>query len=158
MKVIKKWFLLICLGIPLLFSSCISSDDSDELDQISNKIIGSWIQIEEYNIENANVSPPVYKWVEVEDGFELSFFQNGDFIYTKYSTCFTGTYEVEQGSNRIRFDFDCEVFTGGGSFSSLVGNVLLNTSDFNELSLSPPLFSNNLCQTGCINKFQRVAD
>lgn len=95
------------LTVFCLISSCAQDVTIERID-LSEIIIGKWVQTRSFDIIDASKDPPPYDWFNVENGFTLELTSDNSFVYTRYGSCMTGTYFFDSELHRIDFFFDCE--------------------------------------------------
>lgn len=98
----KKIAFTIILGV---FFICCSDNDEEVKDE--NSLIGTWQLVKAFEYSEAGPG----NWNEVNDGYNYTFSQNGDFYSTRFDECTSGTFSTE--SNLLILDYGCDGFTTG---------------------------------------------
>lgn len=146
---------------PILFIGCSETDDPNpplEVD-FEAKVVGKWIQHETYQLDGSTIVPDQYFWFPVDNGDIIEFFDNGEFEYSKYEECHTGTYEVLTGTKMIEFYLDCEIDLYGEMTDFMEKEYSPLPEAQNFFFLAAPLDDNvEFCTVECINLFRRLAD
>ena len=137
MKKILFLFILVC-GL----SSC-DSDQSMEIPH--SELIGEWKMTQAF----ISAGGPQY-WVDVSNGEEFVFFDNGTFISTRYSECTTGFYLVNE--NKLILDYDCVDFISPAENKD--GQITFNLELGKDSFIASPT-SGPICIEGCSYKYQR---
>ncbi|GAA3625902.1 hypothetical protein [Flavivirga jejuensis] len=109
----------------------------------ANSIFGKWKLVEKY----LSAGGPQYK-VDVENGAEYSFSNNGDFVSDDFFGCTTGEFELE--SNTLNLMYDCDKFQ---DYNGLISYSLSFESNF--LTLIPTTI---ICVEGCSYKFKKISN
>ena len=130
----------------LLFSffSC-SSDKSNEKELDSSDLIGKWKLTEAF----ISSGGPQY-WVDVEDGEEFEFFENGTFTSNRYSECTSGIFFTEL--NELLLQYNCEEFESESENDD--GFITFDLKFDSNLFIASPT-SGPICIEGCSYKYQK---
>ncbi len=120
------------------------NDNSKEKNSDST-IIGKWKLVGGF----ISAGGPQY-WVEIENGEEITFLENGNFVSSFYPDCSTGSFTAD-GSELI-LKYDCDGFTTG--FENEEGAITFTmTFASTNLVLSP---TRVFCIEGCSNHYKRI--
>lgn len=126
----------------ILFMACNKSDEPIAVDQylISRK----WQQTKAY----ISAGGPQY-WIDVENGEEIEFFNNGTFTSDKFSDCLTGNFSIE--NNTLYLKYNC---TGFHTEAENEDGFITYTIDFysDYFILTPT--SGPICTEGCSSKYE----
>jgi hypothetical protein len=124
------------------FLSC-TSDDGDKT--IDSELIGTWKMTEAF----ISSGGPQY-WVDVENGEDFEFFENGMFSSTRFSECTTGTFSVEQ--NKLVLQYNCNGFesTSENQDGFITYDLKFEADTFIATPTSGPI-----CIEGCSYKYQK---
>ena len=91
-----KYYLIATL---LFFIACDKTMD-EPLTEDESLIVGKWKNTEAY----ISAGGPQY-WVDVENGAEIEFFENGTFSSDRFTECITGNFSIEE--NKLLLDYNC---------------------------------------------------
>ena len=134
---------LLCL--PILFFGLFSCS-SDETNKIINTdLTGEWQLTEAY----ISAGGPQY-WVDVENGEELIFFENGLFNSNRFLECTTGTFSTEQ--NELLLNYDCNGFES--EFENEEGFITYDLNFELDYFIVTPT-SGPICTEGCSYKYRK---
>jgi len=125
-----------------LVFSCFSCS-SDEFD--NSDLIGKWKLTEAY----ISAGGPQY-WVDVENGEEIEFFENGGFNSDRFTECTTGIYSKNQ--NGLLLKYSCSQFNPVSENENGFITYKLELYS-NYLVLTPT--SGPICIEGCSYKYQK---
>ena len=91
------------LLLNLIFFIACDNSNNDPIPADESLIIGKW------KLTRAFISDggPQY-WVDVENGEEIQFFENGTFVSDKFTECTTGDFSILQ--NELVLDYSCNEF------------------------------------------------
>jgi len=131
--------LIFILTTLISLSSC-TIDDTDD------SIIGTWV------LKNIYTNPGVGagSWTPVDNGYQYTFYSNGDFTSTRFSECTNGTYSIE--NDKLILDFGCEGFTTGIEIPK--GTFIEQMNFENGFLILKPTYL--LCIEGCGWKFDKL--
>ena len=132
---------LICVFIIIFgFYSC-TRDNPQNFEK--SDLNGKWKLSEAY----ISAGGPQY-WVDVENGEEIEFFNNGIFNSDRFSECTTGSFSIEQ--NEILLEYGCSAFN---SISQNENGFITYKFEFysNYFVLTPT--SGPTCIEGCSYKY-----
>ncbi|MDO5968458.1 hypothetical protein Q4Q35_01430 [Flavivirga aquimarina] len=136
----KYYYLLILL----LFIAC--NDTKGELVTADeNLIVGKWVKIEAY----ISVGGPQY-WVDVENGEEIDFFENGTFFSNRFKECTTGNFSIEE--NILLLEYTCNGFNPVSENEK--GFITYKLDFLSDYFILTPI-SGPICIEGCSYKYQR---
>jgi len=129
----------------LLFMCLLSCESDEDLSLESSNLIGEWVLTESF----FSIGGPLIR-TEVENGEELTFFENGTFSSDRFPECATGTFFVQE--NILFLDYLCE------SFESEIENedgfitfgIELQSNSFIATPTSGPI-----CTEGCSVRYER---
>ncbi|AWH74662.1 hypothetical protein DCS32_10995 [Dokdonia sp. Dokd-P16] len=148
----KICFLVI---ISFIAFSCETDNVNDGNNSYSKKIIGKWQQVRSFNLEDDSMTPAVYVWEEVDNGFTLQLNDDKSFIYTKFEGCSTGTYFYNDELSSITFDFNCEINFHGNLVRSLTESFAEDLTRNNLLFLMHKQNPNG-CVEDCNSILERI--
>ncbi|MGB6153999.1 MAG: lipocalin family protein [Pricia sp.] len=135
---------LTLLAILLLSTSCdkMSSGpiDADEL-----SIAGTWTLTEAY----ISAGGPQY-WIDVEDGEEITFFDDGTFTSNRFTECETGNFSIT--GDELLLEYDCEGFELPSQNDK--GPISYTLEFFSDYFILTPT-SGPICIEGCSYKYEK---
>lgn len=152
---IKQSFTTISISISLMLFACDSNKISSD-NEYQNKIIGQWKQVKSFDLIDDTITPNIYDWLDVQDGFILELLNDGNFIYTKNESCTTGVYLFDESLSEIEFNFDCEIDFYGEKITKLTEFFEKNNSQNNTLVLYHKLNPNSSCIKTCNSILERI--
>jgi hypothetical protein len=130
----------------LLFLTACNKLLDDSISAEEHLITGKWKQTEAYIISGG----PQY-WVNIENGEEIEFFENGTFSSTRFAECVSGTFSIKE--NELLLKYNCRGFKPDAE----------NDEGFitYKLKLLPDYFiltptSGALCIEGCSVKYHNI--
>lgn len=141
MNIIRKKILIV-LSIFLFYCSSSNQNLNEDF-----SIIGEWKMIESY----ISAGGPQF-WVDVENGFEYTFFRDRTFISSDYFGCTSGKFNV--GSDELSLEYDCDGIKEKLGNSSGITTYKFNFDDGYLLLTSTTVF----CVEGCSYKFEKIKD
>ena len=107
-------------------------------------IEGKWKQNEAY----ISAGGPQY-WIDVDNGEEIEFYNNGTFSSNRFTECTTGTFSLEE--NKLSLEYDCDGFETQSENGD--GFITYDLELFsNHFILTPT--SGPICIEGCSYKYQ----
>lgn len=120
----KNYYLFSLIAV--LFFSCNSDDSLPPTYEYPEKLIGTWQQTSIFNQINPDsvyegLHP--YEWVDLEDGAILIFEENGDFTYSRYEQCTSGTYNYNNSSSNLELNFNCAIEIDEEEVSTLINRI-----------------------------------
>ena len=135
----KKTVFLSILILGLL--SC----GSDDRTMGTSGLVGQWKLTEAF----ISAGGPQY-WVDIENGEEFTFFENGTFSSNKFSECTTGIFSTDQ--NGLSLQYDCDGFDPKSENIDgfITFDLELETNYFIVTPTSGPI-----CIEGCSYKYTR---
>ena len=111
----------------------------------NSELIGKWKLTEAF----ISSGGPQY-WVNVEDGEEFEFFENGTFTSNRYSECTSGIFYTEL--NKLLLKYNCEEFESESENAD--GFITFDLEfDSNHFITTPT--SGPICIEGCSYKYQK---
>lgn len=134
------YYLIISL---LVFTAC---DESDELVTANQTLIaGKWKNTESF----ISSGGPQY-WVDVENGMEIEFFENGIFSSNRFTECTDGNFSLLE--NELLLEYSCNDFDSGAENEN--GFITYNLEFYSSYFIITPT-SGPICIEGCSYKFKR---
>ncbi|WP_282043083.1 hypothetical protein [Winogradskyella flava] len=133
------------IGLSILFFGLFSCDSEETNESINSELIGKWKLTEAY----ISAGGPQY-WVDVENGEEFMFFENGLFNSNRFSECTTGTFSTEQ--NELLLRYNCNGFESGSENEDGYITYDLNF-EFDYFIITPS--SGPICIEGCSYKYRK---
>jgi len=132
--------------IILLVTSLISCESNDETNLKSTNLIGEWLQVASFgDIGNGSIFE-----VEIEDGEELAFFENGTFTSDRFAECTTGTFFLEEGT--LFLNYSCQGFES--EFENEDGFITFGIElESDSFTISPT--SGFICIEACGERYER---
>lgn len=136
-----KYFLITAL---VFFIACDKTDESI----IANEtlIAGKWEQTEAY----ISAGGPQY-WIDVENGDEFNFFENGTFSSNKFTECTDGYFSIIE--NELLLEYDCSEFST--EFENEQGFITYALEFYSDYFIVTPT-SGPICTEGCSFKYQKT--
>lgn len=132
------------LAVLLLFTAC-DKNSSGPINADEVSIAGTWILTEAY----ISTGGPQY-WTDVEDGEEITFFDDGTFASNRFSECETGNFSMTD--NELLLEYDCNGFdVVSENEEGLITYALELFSDY--FILTPT--SGPICIEGCSYKYEK---
>lgn len=128
-------FLKLVIGslITILFYNCSTNNNLSD----NKSIIGTW-KLKEVIKSDGSIG-----WQPVDNGYEYTFFKNGNFTSSRFVECDMGTYFIE--SNKLTLKFSCD---------GVNENVFVENIHFESGFLITT--SNNIGCFYCQNKFEKT--
>ncbi|MEP5340080.1 MAG: hypothetical protein ABJL44_11770 [Algibacter sp.] len=133
----------ITLLLVMLFFSC---DTKDKIDiPFDNEVIGKWKLFESY----ISSGGPQYL-VDVENGEEFVFFQDGSFSSDRFSDCTDGDFLIQ--SENLILKYDCDGVNIGSENSN--GEITYNVTFESDFLILIP--TSVICIEGCSYRYKRI--
>lgn len=134
-----KYYLISTL---LFFMACDKTNEPINVDEYL--IAGLWQKTEAY----ISAGGPQY-WIDVENGEEIEFFENGTFISDRFDECNTGNYSIED--NELFLEYNCIGFNT--DFENEEGFITYQLEFYSDYFILTPT-SGPICTEGCSSKYQ----
>ena len=131
--------------IPILIFGLFSCSTDGKIEIFNSELTGEWKLTEAF----ISAGGPQY-WVDVEDGEEFVFFDNGIFSSSKYSECTTGLFSIEQ--NKLLLDYNCKGFESMSENED--GFITYDLKFESDYFIATPT-SGPICIEGCSYKYQK---
>lgn len=129
----------------LLLAIACENAGNEPLHADESSMVGKWTLTEAY----ISAGGPQY-WVDVENGEEIIFSENGTFSSNRYTECAKGNFSIEDKT--LLLDYDCNGFsTESENEEGLLTFTLEFYSDY--FILIPT--SGPICIEGCSYKYQK---
>ncbi|MEB8346792.1 hypothetical protein OO010_12090 [Flavobacteriaceae bacterium KMM 6898] len=136
-----KYYLIAAL---LFFIACDKSKD-EPITADESLMVGKWEQTEAF----ISAGGPQY-WVDVENGEEIEFFENGTFSSNRFTKCRIGKFSIVE--NKLFLEYDCDGFdTQSENDEGFITYELEFSSNY--FILTPT--SGPICIEGCSYKYQK---
>ncbi|ULC60292.1 hypothetical protein MBM09_04705 [Flaviramulus sp. BrNp1-15] len=136
-------FKLYLIGFLLFFNACDKTDEPIFVDE--NLIAGKWVLTEAY----ISAGGPQY-WIDIDNGEEIEFFENGTFSSNKFSECITGNFSIVE--NKLLLKYNCIGFTSNAENED--GFITYKLEFFSDYFILTPT-SGAICIEGCSSKYQK---
>lgn len=134
-----KYYLISTL---LFFIACDKTNEPINVDEYL--IAGLWQKTEAY----ISSGGPQY-WINVENGEEIEFFENGTFISDRFSECNTGNFSIEE--NELFLKYNCIGFNT--DIENEKGFITYQLEFYSDYFILTPT-SGPICIEGCSSKYQ----
>jgi len=136
-------FKLYLIAFSLSFIAC-DNTMNEPITPDESLMVGKWKQTEAY----ISSGGPQY-WINVENGEEIQFFENGTFSSNKFTDCISGNFSIVE--NKLLLKYNC---IGFNSDSENEEGLITYKLDFfsNYYILTPT--SGPICIEGCSYKYQ----
>ena len=135
-----KYYIITTL---IFFIACDKTTDEPIIADES-LIIGKWKETEAY----ISAGGPQY-WVDVENGEEIEFFENGTFSSDRFTECITGNFSIEQ--NELLLKYNCSGFNT--ELENEEGFITYKLEFYSDYFVLTPT-SGPICIEGCSYKYQ----
>ncbi|WP_405295506.1 hypothetical protein [Algibacter sp. Ld11] len=134
-----KYYLI---PILLFFIACDKTDEPITADEYL--IAGKWEQTKAY----ISAGGPQF-WVDVDNGEEIEFFENGTFSSNRFSECITGDFSIVE--NILFLKYNCTEFSTEAENED--GFITYKLEFFLDYFILTPT-SGPICIEGCSSKYQ----
>ncbi|ALJ03719.1 hypothetical protein APS56_00495 [Pseudalgibacter alginicilyticus] len=134
--------------ITALFSIFFACDENmDEL-IIANEtlIAGTW----ELTEAHISAGGPQY-WIDIENGEEIEFFENGTFTSNRYLECTQGSFSIDE--NNLSLKYECDDFSSDSENED--GFITYNLKFYSHYFILTRT-SGAICIEGCSSKYQSI--
>ncbi|MFI1773795.1 hypothetical protein [Thalassobellus citreus] len=131
------------LPILLILIACDNTDEPISVDKYL--IAGKWKKTNAY----ISAGGPQY-WIDVENGEEIEFFENGTFSSNRYNECSIGAFSIEE--NKLLLKYNCVEFSTGNENKE--GFITYKLDFFSNYFILTPT-SGPICTEGCSSKYQK---
>ena len=135
-----QYFLIATL---LLFIACDKTID-EAIPADESLIAGKWEQTEAY----ISSGGPQY-WVDVENGEEIEFSDNGTFTSNRFTECMVGNFSIVE--NKLLLKFNCDGFKTQSENEE--GFITYKLEFYSSYFILTPT-SGPICIEGCSYKYQ----
>ena len=109
-------------------------------------LVGKWKLTKAY----ISSGGPRY-WVDIENGDEFEFFENGTFSSNRFSECMNGNFLIEESD--LLLEYNCSEFNTG--LEDEEGFITYRLEFFTDFFMLTPT-SGPICIEGCSYKYQSI--
>ncbi|WP_209404229.1 hypothetical protein [Pseudozobellia sp. WGM2] len=141
----RLYFRLVILVVLLSFTIACDKNLGTPLEG-NSRWIGKWKLTEAY----ISAGGPQY-WVDVENGEEFEFFEDGTFSSDRFDTCSEGRFIIQ--SNELSLKYDCDEIDR--KFKNADGFITYTIEFENDYFILTPS-SGPICIEGCSYKYKKL--
>jgi hypothetical protein len=142
MKRVKLKYYLI---IALIFSFGCNKTPDEPIIADATTISGKWKETEAF----ISAGGPQY-WVNVENGEEIEFLENGTFTSDRFGECIDGNYSI--ADNELQLKYSCDGFNSESENEE--GFITYKIEIYSNYFLLTPT-SGPICIEGCSYKYEK---
>ncbi|OBQ56416.1 hypothetical protein JJL45_13680 [Tamlana sp. s12] len=108
-------------------------------------IVGKWELTEAY----ISAGGPQY-WIDVENGHDINFLENGTFTSSRFTECTTGNFSINE--NKLLLKYNCQDFHSESENEQ--GYITYDLEFYSDYFIVSPT-SGPICNEGCSYKYQK---
>ena len=127
----------------LFFIACNETMD-EPIPANKSLIVGKWKKTEAF----ISSGGPQY-WVDVENGEEIEFFDNGTFSSNRFTECMVGNFSIKE--NKLLLEYNCNGFNT--QLENEEGFITYELEFYSNYFILTPT-SGPICIEGCSYKYQ----
>ncbi|WP_117883483.1 hypothetical protein [Aureibaculum luteum] len=127
-----------------MFIACDNTTD-EPITANETLLEGKWKQNEAY----ISAGGPQY-WVDLENGEEIEFYNDGTFSSNNFTECSTGSFSIDD--NKLFLEYDCDGFETPSENEN--GIITYDIEMYSKYFILTPT-SGPICIEGCSYKYQR---
>ena len=142
MKRVKLKYYLIAV---LIFCFGCNKTSDEPIIADASTISGKWKETEAF----ISAGGPQY-WVNVENGEEIEFLENGTFTSDRFTECIGGNYSI--ANNELQLKYNCDGFNSESENEE--GFITYKIEIFSNYFLLTPT-SGPICIEGCSYKYEK---